>query len=197
MRKHRRSLILAGCLALAAAGGGAAALADTNSATPGAALEASEPGSGHERRALGAQAAPAQPVFTLRDGDQVAVVRGTGGRCLIRTRDGSPAGESCAADATAASAGEGIAVTDECGTAGDHLMEITGLAPEGVSQVALRYDDGSSRTTTVVDGAFRFEGTNPAPGEPYPVSVAWLSGESQTGSAALPVRGGQFCLPTE
>jgi hypothetical protein len=154
------------------------------------------PGPNRLLRADGAGAAKATPLFSLRNGDSVALVVAGTTKCLVRTRNGQPDGQQCA---QAADLGhmEGIAVTDECATTGHQLMEITGLAPEGASTVRLTFSDGSSRSTAVIDGAFRFDGTNPGPSDPYPTGVEWLEGTTSTGSAELPVAGDQFCLPAE
>jgi hypothetical protein len=136
-------------------------------------------------------------VFSLANGDDVAISTGPAGSCLVRTLAGRDAGEACASGAGIAE-GKGITVTDECGSASRHLMEITGLAPPGTATVLLRSTDGARQTTAVVDGAFRFEATNPTPGAPYPVDVEWLTNTGTSdGSASLPVEGGKFCLPAD
>jgi hypothetical protein len=50
----------------------------------------------------------------------------------------------------------------------------------------------------VIDGAFAFDGTNPAQGAPYPIAVEWeaANAATSTATAALPVEGDNFCLPT-
>jgi len=76
-------------------------------------------------------------------------------------------------------------------------MEITGLAPEGAVGVRLISSDGTSQSTSVASGAFRFDGTNPVAGGPYPTGIEWVGNNSNSvGTAGLPVAGDQFCLPT-
>lgn len=176
---------LAGVVVALASGGGSAASPPVGSVPPGPEREA---------RALGLAGARSQPVFSLRNGEAVTVRSGPDGRCLMRTHEGRAAGEVCAT-ASGASSGEGISVTDECASPGAQDMEITGLAPEGVSAVRLLYSDGNTASAPVEGGAFRFEGKNPTPGGPYPQGVEWVSANGPVGAAGLPVRGGEFCLP--
>lgn len=75
-------------------------------------------------------------------------------------------------------------------------MQILGLAPAGVTQVRLLYSDGSATVVAVSEGAFAFEGQNPAPGERYPQGVEWVAAGGPVGAAGLPVAGREFCLPT-
>jgi hypothetical protein len=157
-------------------------------------LSSVAPGPEREARALGLGGATSERVFSLEDGDQVAVRHGGGETCLMRTNAGRAAGEACA-NAAGALAGEGIEITDECESSGDHLMEITGIAPEGAVEVRLLYSDGSAVTAPVTDGAFKFEGHNPLPGERYPQGVEWIGAAGAEGAAGLPVRGAEFCLP--
>jgi hypothetical protein len=127
----------------------------------------------------------------------VGVVSNPTATCLVKTLSGSPAGDVCAG-APGISQGQAITVGDECGAAEANRMEIVGLAPSGVASVRLTSSDGSSSTTQVIGGAFRFEGTNPAAGEPYPTGVQWMmSSGASAGSAPLPVNGDSFCLPAE
>jgi hypothetical protein len=195
---RKRSLVPV--VSLAAAVSGAGALGVVVAIASGGGSPATPPvasvGPGPERgaRALGLTGTSPQAVFTLQDGDAVGILRGSHDRCLERTHEGRPAGEVCAADA-GLSSGEGISVSDECGTASDHEMEIIGLAPEGTSEVRLRYSDGSAASAPVQQGAFKFEGRNPASGERYPQGVEWLSAGTAVGGAGLPVRNAEFCLP--
>jgi hypothetical protein len=125
----------------------------------------------------------------------VAIVGDDLSKCLIRTI-GARTGDMCASTSGIAE-GHGISVGDECGSSGKNLMEITGLAPEGAMSARLRSSNGTSQRTPVIDGAFRFDGTNPAEGAPYPTGVEWMAASGASmGSAALPVEGDNFCLPT-
>jgi len=173
------------------------AIAGGVGSSPGALVSTTPPGPERLVRAYGLGSSSRQPVFSLANGDDVAITTGPAGSCLVRTLAGRDAGETCAAGAGIAE-GKGITVTDECGSASRHLMEITGLAPAGTATVLLRSTDGAGQTTVVVDGAFRFDGTNPQPGSPYPAGVEWLrEGGRTVGSASLPVEGGRFCLPAD
>jgi hypothetical protein len=164
-------------------------------ASPLAQLKTGAPGPDRFASAAGLNPADAKHVFTLANGVSVGVVGNALSKCLIRTIDGRT-GDTCASTADIAE-GHGISVGDECGTSGRNLMEITGLAPEGAVSVRLRSSDGTSKTTPVIDGAFRFDGTNPVQGAAYPIGVEWVaaSGASMA-TAALPVEGDNFCLPT-
>jgi hypothetical protein len=200
MRASRKGPIV-GAIALTVMAGAVGAYAATSSPATDESLSAAPvasvaPGPQRLLRADGAAAASAVPLFSLRNGDSVGLVVAGGSKCLVRTRGGKISGEQCAKDAGIGHT-EGIAVTDECGAGGRQLMEITGLAPEGATSVRLTISDGGSRSTTVVDGAFKFDGTNPGPSDPYPTGVEWLEGAASHGSAELPVAGDQFCLPAE
>jgi hypothetical protein len=200
---HRRKrLMVAGVLTVAAASGGVAAYATTGGASetgagPGQQLATVPPGPERLLRANGLNASNAVPVFSLENGDSVGLLTATNTKCLVRSLDGRVAGESCSSDA-GITEGRGISVSDECGTNGKNLMEITGLAPEGTAQVRLKISDGNSQTVPVVSGAFKVDGTNPGPGDPYPTGVEWLGNDGTSGgSAPLPVTGDEFCLPAE
>jgi hypothetical protein len=183
-------LSLAGAGAWAATGG-----ANGPAPGPGARAAGAGPRPGRLLRADGLGAVRATPLFTLANGDSVSLVSAGGARCLLRSRRGQPDGEACAAGAGTL-AGQGITVTDECAAGSPQRMEITGLAPEGTVSVRLRWSDGGGQDTAVLDGAFRFEGTNPGPADPYPVGVEWLDrAGAASGTAPLPVRGEEFCLP--
>lgn len=201
MRKRELAVISAvfliaaggGIAAMAGSLGGSAADAAAQSATHASAVPAG-PGGPALRDAMSATAVP---VFTLANGEQVRVARTASGRCLLGTRGIRRVAAVCASNEQTAD-GRAITVTDECGYAGESRMEITGLAPEGTSAVKLRYSDDASRETTVNEGAFRFEGTNPAEGDPYPTGVEWLNANGLgEGTAPLPVNGDEFCLPAE
>jgi hypothetical protein len=136
----------------------------------------------------------AQPVFVLNNGQTVSVAANDSDRCLLHGVSARTAGRCF----TEAQINEGAAVTviDECGTAGRNLMEITGLAPTGARGARLTRSDGSSEVSTVEDGVFEFEGTNPGKHDPYPTSVSWLGKSRATVSSAdIPVGDGEFCLP--
>jgi len=154
------------------------------------------PGPGGLARANGLDPAAATTAFALQNGDTVSVVANGTAKCLIRRRGAATTGETC--DTLAAiDQGAAIAVTDECGTSGRNLMEITGLAPESVATARLVSTSGGYRSSDVVNGAFKFDGTNPAPGGTYPTGVAWIARDgAAVGGAALPVHGNEFCIPT-
>ena len=196
MRKRRLVEVVSLLVVAAAAGltGVVVALASGSLAPASPPVTSVAPGTEREARAFHLASASSQPVFSLRDGEEVAIRRGNGSRCLIRTLGGRPSGEVCATDA-GASAGEGIDITDECGSSGNQLMEITGLAPAGASSVRLLYSDGSAVSAPVQEGAFKFEGRNPSPGEMYPSAVEWVGAGGAVGAAGLPVHGGEYCLP--
>jgi hypothetical protein len=198
----RRSRLTAGALvglvlAIGAIGAYAVASADSGAQpSPIESLRAGPGGPGVFARAIGLNPAVAAPVFELRDGREVSVVANASDKCLISKAGARIAGETC--DTVAAiDEGKAISVTDECSASGHQLMEVTGFAPEGVMSVRLVSSDGSYETTSVVDGAFKFDGTNPAEGAPYPTGVAWIaSGGANVGTAQWPVEGDQFCIPT-
>jgi hypothetical protein len=199
-KMHRRKgLMVAGVLAAITAAGGVGAYAatgGTSNASPGEQAATVPPGPERLLRANGLSASNAIPVFSLANGDSVGLLTGTNTKCLVRTIGGHVAGESCA-NAAGIVEGQAISVTDECGTSGKNLMEITGLAPEGTTQVRLKSSDGTSQIVSVVSGAFKVDGTNPGAGDPYPTGVEWVGNNGISGgSAPLPVKGGEFCLPT-
>jgi hypothetical protein len=200
-KMHRRKgLMVAVLLASLTAAGGVGAYAATgglSEAGPGAQLATVPPGPERLLRANGLNASDAIPVFSLENGDSVGLLTGASTKCLVRSFGGRVAGESCATAAGIVE-GQAISVSDECGTSGKDLMEITGLAPQGTTQVRLESSDGTSHTVAVVSGAFKIDGTNPGAGDPYPTGVEWVqSNGSSGGSAPLPVKGSEFCLPTE
>jgi hypothetical protein len=201
MRKLRsgRGPLVAAALTVAIAGSGAAAYAAASSggtASSGEQVATVAPGPERELRAYGLSGSEDAPVFTLADGQSVGVVSNGAASCLVRRSGAEWAGETCATTAAIAE-GHGVSVSDECGSTGKNLMEIMGLAPEGVAAVVLLSSDGTSQRDTVLDGAFKFDGTNPATGGPYPTGVQWLgSNGSAVGTAPLPVNGEHFCLPT-
>ena len=194
----RKSLLVAGAVttALAVSGAGAYAAASSGpDASPGERAASVAPGPERQLRASGLSASEAKPLFTLANGDSVGLVSNAATKCLVRSLGSRFAGETCATTAEIAE-GHATSVGDECGSTGKNLMEITGLAPEGVVGVRLISSDGTSRTTSVVGGAFKFDGTNPAAGAPYPTGLEWLgSNGSGVGRAGLPVQGDQFCEP--
>ena len=195
MTRFRRSRLLLVGLLVAALGAGAAAiaLADGSPGTPVEQLQ-SHPGSEAFIAPYGVHASERQAVFTLDNGQTVSVIDKESTRCLLHGKESQVTGR-CFAD-EAVNAGEAVTVSDECGSSGSNRMEITGLAPDGAATVKLNSSDGTSMETSVVDGAFRFEGTNPGQGEPYPTGVEWVSsGGTSTGSAGLPVNGDEFCEP--
>jgi hypothetical protein len=200
-RRQSRGIAIAAAATVALAATGVAAYAavgagSNSQSSPIEALKAGPAGPGRLAQAYNLSATAATPVFVLRDGETVSVVQNASAKCLLRSSEGRPAGEAC--DTLAAIAeGQGISVTDECGTISKHLMEITGLAPEGVSTVRLDSSDGTYQSTAVVGGAFKFEGTNPQPAEPYPTGVEWVASDgAYAGTAPLPVEGERFCIPT-
>jgi hypothetical protein len=198
---RRKGLTLAAAVstALAASGLGAYAAASGGSGRQPKLVEELGPettGPGRFAKAYDLNANAATPVFALRNGQTVSVVGNATAECLLSSGDGRASGETCDTQA-AVDQGQAISVTDECGASSGKLMEITGLAPAGVSSVQLESSDGAYQTATVVRGAFKFEGTNPAPGAPYPTGVHWVASDgADLGAAALPVSGDQFCIPT-
>lgn len=195
MRAFRRSRFLLVVTLVAAIGAGAAAIALAD--TPGSPVEQlqSHPGPEAFLAPYGVSASERQAVFTLDNGQTVSVIDKESTRCLLHGKESQVVGRCFSAQAV--NAGEAVTVSDECGSSGSNLMEITGLAPEGATNVKLSISNGTSQETSVVDGAFRFQGTNPGQGDPYPTGVEWLSGSGgSTGSAGLPVNGDEFCEPT-
>jgi hypothetical protein len=188
-----RFVLLAAVVAIVGASAAAIALADTSPSSTVEQIEA------HPRpeafiASYGLKASEGKAAFTLQDGQTVSVIDSGSTRCMLHGVEAKVAGRCFTEEAV--SAGEAITVGDECGSGGENRMEITGLAPEGTVGVRLNSSDGASQETTVVDGAFRFEGTNPAEDGPHPTGVEWLDGNgAASGSAALPVSGDGFCLP--
>jgi hypothetical protein len=198
--RRLKSLIAVSVVTAAVAVGGivAYAAADGGSgpdATPLEQLSTGTSGPDHYASADGLNPADAKHVFTLANGVSVGIVANSLSKCLIRSV-AARTGDMCASTAAIAE-GHGIAVGDECGTNGRNLMEIIGLAPEGAANARLISSDGTSQTTPVIDGAFRFDGTNPAEGAPYPTGVEWVAASGASmGTAGLPVEGDNFCLAT-
>ena len=195
----RKGLLVAGALTTALAVSGAGAYAAANSGTdagPGERAATVAPGPERQLRAGGLNASEAQPLFFLANGKRVGLVSNAVTKCLVLSLGSRFAGEMCATTAEIAE-GHGISITDECATTGNDLMEITGLAPEGVLGVRLISSDGTARSASVLSGAFKFDGTNPVAGGPYPTGLEWVGSDaSRVGTARLPVAGDQFCEPT-
>jgi hypothetical protein len=192
VKTKRRITISLATLAAAAGGLGlyaAISAAGERSPAPVEQLRAQPPGPGRFAKAYGLNVAKATSAFTLRNGATVSVVESATAKCMLTRRDGGVA-ETCDTRA-AINRGHAISVSDECGTAGSNLMEITGLAPDGIASVRVLISDGSSQTAVVTHGAFKFDGTNPAANAPYPTGVAWIM---DAGKAPLPVEGDRFCL---
>jgi hypothetical protein len=204
VRLVHRGVRIVGLLAVTTAalggiGGGTYAALASRPAAPATAAQAAArtaPGPKHLIRGFELRGAKSVPVFTLANGDHVKVLEARNARCLVRTRHGRLSGEACASSA-GVHGGSAILVSDECGSSGENRMAITGLAPEGATSVRLKESDGASHLTSVVEGAFRFQGTNPGADDPYPIEVQWLHEGTATGSSALPVNGDEFCLPAE
>jgi hypothetical protein len=195
----RKGLLVAGAAATALAVSGAGAYAAANSGTGAGAGERAAtvpPGPERQLRASGLNSSQAKPLFSLANGESVGLVSNAATKCLVRSLGSRFAGETCATTAEIAE-GHATSVGDECSSTGKNLMEITGLAPEGVLSVRLIRGDGASRSTPVVNGAFKFDGTNPVAGRPYPTGIEWLGSDGgRVGTAGLPVNGDQFCEPT-
>lgn len=195
----RKSLFVAGALTIALAVTGAGAYAAANSGTdagPGEQAATVAPGPERQLRANGLNASEAKPLFTLANGARVGLASNATAKCLVLSLGSRFAGEMCATTAEIAE-GHGVSITDECARTGKNLMEITGLAPEGVVSVRLISSDGTSLSTSVTSGAFKFDGTNPVAGGPYPTGLEWVGSDaSRAGTAGLPVAGDQFCEPT-
>jgi len=168
------------------------AVADSPEPGPVAQLEA-HPGGEAFLQGAGVNASDATPAFSLQNGETVSVASSGANRCVVHTLGGKATGRCYPIAAVAQ--GEDITVFDECGSSGKHLMEISGLAPAGTVTVRLVESDGTSQTTSVAAGAFRFEGTNPVAGGPYPTAAEWVASDgSGSGRAPLPVSGGRFCV---
>lgn len=195
----RKSLFFAGAVAAILAMSGAGAYAAANSATtvsPGEQAATVAPGPERQLRSNGLNASEAKPLFSLANGESVDLVANDQTKCLLRALGSKFAGETCATLSEIAE-GHAISISDECGSPGKNLMEITGLTPAGASEVRLISSDGTSQSTSVISGAFKFDDTNPAPDAPYPTGVEWVSANgSSAGTAGLPVEGDHFCEPT-
>jgi hypothetical protein len=192
--RRSRFLVVAALAVAIAAAVSAYAIADGGSGSTAEQLQ-THPGPEAFLQAHGVSAAEAQSAFTLRNGQTVSTIDNAQTRCLLHGIGQKVTG-NCFIEAEVAE-GQAVTVSDECGTSGRNLMEITGLAPAGTEGVRLSSSNGGSQDTTLTDGAFKFEGTNPAQGDPYPTHIEWIdaSGDS-TGTADLPIKDGQFCLPT-
>jgi hypothetical protein len=190
-----RTGLLAGLVALALVLAGVAVsnALDSQSTytplTPGQA-EAKVKDPSYDLKAQGLATATPTHVFTLANGSDVSVVSNATGRCVMPEY-----GEARCGDPVEIAAGQTIEVLDECGAKERNRMEITGLAPESATEALLVSSDGTSVTSSIVDGAFKFDAANPTSGGPYPTHVEWRdrSGAS-AGSAKLPVRGDDFCI---
>jgi hypothetical protein len=199
-RNRRNGMIAAGATAIAvcaATAGGYAAISsgDSQPEGNGARVATVTPGPGRLLRAYGFDAQSAVPVFTLANGQNVGLLDSAEAKCLLRTLHERIAGETCGTD-NGIPAGEAITVNDECGSARNDLMEIVGIAPKDASAVRLLTSDGSSKTAPTQDGAFKFDGTNPVAGRPYPTGVEWVDSDgASVGTAPLPVSGDDFCPP--
>ena len=121
-RKRRRGLVVAVVTTVAAVTSGVGAYAAISSGGNDQQLASSPPGPGRALRAYDLAASSATPVFTLKNGDTVNLFMGQGAKCLVRTLDGRIAGELCATNAGIAE-GQGISVSDECGTNSNRMME--------------------------------------------------------------------------
>ena len=160
---RRKSLLVAGAVATALAVTGAGAYAAANSGTgagPGEQASTVAPGPERQLRANGLNASAAEPLFTLANGERVGLVSNAAAKCLVRSLGSRFAGETCATTAEI-SEGHGVSVGDECSSTGGNLMEITGLAPEGVLSVRLISSDGTSRSTSVSTGPSGLTGRTP------------------------------------
>jgi len=187
--------------ALVAAGGGlglysAISAGDDRESTPVEQLAAEPVGQGRFARAYGMSVTEGAEVFTLGNGARISVAETATAKCLFIAKDGD-VGETCDSN-VAINEGKAIDVADECGSSGENRMEITGLAPNSAARVRLNLSDGPGGTTPVTDGAFKFDGANPASTAPYPTGVTWIASDgAPAGEAALPVEGDKFCLPPE
>ena len=157
-------------------------------------LRAEPTGPGRFVRAYGLSSQEPRHLFTLGNGARVSLVETSTAKCLLTELDGGT-GEDCGSMA-AINEGKAISVTDECSSGSENLMEITGLAPEGVASVRLDSSNGASKSTAVEHGAFYFEGTNPAVNSPYPTGITWIeAGGAETRDVGWPVSGDEFCIP--
>jgi hypothetical protein len=198
MSRKKQNALVAVAIAVMLTAGAVAAYAATSTPANSSPEQAASvaPGPERELRGYGLSAASATALFTLASGETVGLVQSSAAKCLVRSLGTRYTGETCATGAQITE-GHGVSITDECSRSGDDLMEITGLAPDGTASVALLSSDGTSRQSSVIDGAFRFDGKNPAAGQPYPTGLRWIAADgSSLGTAGLPVQGDSFCLPT-
>ncbi len=192
--RRLRFLLVGVLVAVAVAAVCAFAIALGDSGSPAEQIEAHQ-GPDAFLQAHGVSASEAQPAFTLQNGQTVSTIDTAHTRCLLHGIGKAVTG-NCFSEPEVA-AGDAVTVADECGTSGNNRMEITGLAPNGTAGVRLSRSDGATEAAAITDGAFKFEGTNPAAGAPYPTSVEWIGSDGgSTGTANLPVSAGKFCLPT-
>lgn len=190
-RKQGLALLLGAAVLIVGGVGVASAVRGHSAASPLTAAQLKEKvrDPSYEVKAAGLATTTPVHAFTLADGQNVSVASNGAEKCILLQ-----SGEDRCGEAPEVAEGHTIEVLDECGSSEDNRMEITGLAPEGATSVRLVYSDGSSRTTEVADGAFRFDATNPAAGSPYPTSVQWVgSSAALPATASLPVSGGNFC----
>jgi hypothetical protein len=197
--RRQKGVVVGGLIAVAVGLGGVGAYAatghngDAQSVSPGEQIAGVPTGPWRMVRANGLNAQDATHVFSLRNGESVGIVGDATAKCLVRTLGSRQAGEGCSLVSGLAQ-GNGITVSDECGSGEKGFMEILGLAPTSAASVRLLSSDGTSQLTSVVNGAFRFEGMNPPKGAPYPTGVEWVSGAGTgAGTAPLPVGGDGFC----
>jgi hypothetical protein len=195
MRHLRRSRVLLVALLVSAIAAGAAAYAlASTGGTPVEQLQAN-PGPEAFLQANGVNASEAEAAFTLEDGQTVSVINNGSTRCLLHGVGTRKTGRCYQPGEV--SEGVALSVYDECGSGEKDLMEITGLAPDGTTGVRLNSSDGTSQETTLIDGAFKFEGTNPAHDAPYPTTVQWITDGAASSAVALPVNDHEFCVPSE
>ncbi len=144
----------------------------------------------YDIKSHGLSTATPTDVFTMANGSSVSVLGSGNDRCVKPEY-----GEARCGDPVEIAAGQTIEVVDECGAKERNRMEVTGLAPTSATTALLASSDGSSITSSVVDGAFKFDASNPVSGGPYPTHVVWLdSSGTVVASADLPVRGNDFCI---
>jgi len=73
------------------------------------------------------------------------------------------------------SSGRGFAVTSECNRASHTSREdIAGLVPATIAKVELALSDNTTRTATVVNGAYVFENPVAGKSDPYPITLRWV-----------------------
>jgi len=124
----------------------------------------------------------------LRSGAPVRVVEGNGWRCMLY--DG--VADSCQRPALIAQ-GLSLDIVNDCSVPRGS-MAITGLVPDGVTDVAINYSDGSTRRASTTAGMFAYETTTPTAGDPVPTAVTWSdpSGAKPT-AHPFPIGSGDFC----